>query len=596
MTDNEIKGYRKKIITFFLMSFLIPPPTWFALNWYEGTFTTPVLLHILTFPIIYIYIILFVGFSYWNISRKLNQLVHYVRSKRTDDDNLNAQKILKRLQVQFLIELLVYVIIGPVIVMESIRNDVDTVDYIVSWLSGPPLIFLYSSPFMIGYLLYLERLTTSLPFLDKFRAFTFAEKNIIIIGQNAVGAIFVTMIYAYHIAHKFRGSEDFLNILISGLAVTGGSSLLIMILNQILFLRLFAKPISNLRNSLLKLSAAEADLTASLALMSRDELGETAYAFNHFVETIREIVFDAKAVAATLMDTGNNMVQITRKFEDSAKSQMTAVEEISASMEEIGADVEGIAEFARTQSTDVKGLVDMLQDWGKITGRMDETIDSTVLITTETAVLAKKGNSTLEETERDINEIADSAERISQVVLLIEDIADKIELLSLNAAIEAARAGETGRGFAVVAQEVSKLAEMTSSSIKEISSLVEKNHSQVAKGVESMQDTAISISKIHEGISKISMNFQDLGNLMKEQVTLNNRVQTEAIEVNHKAQQISESTKEQRKNIESIMKSLSDISTVSGDISSGAEQITERAVENEDLARQLLKGVQRFYV
>jgi len=195
-----------------------------------------------------------------------------------------------------------------------------------------------------------------------------------------------------------------------------------------------------------------------------------------------------------------------------------------------------------------------------------------------------------------IQSISEKSEQIANIVTVISEIADQTNLLSLNASIEAARAGEHGRGFAVVAQEVSKLAERSASSAREIGKLVGDSEQNVTNGVKVAQGALSAMSAIIAGAQNTNQAIEafagHIGAQMRSIATV-----AEAIEsITEMSQSISAATEEQTTNARQVAQAVENVSDLTQQAATAAGQMSDGTVELTNLARQLKALVEQFNI
>ncbi|WP_374301341.1 methyl-accepting chemotaxis protein [Ferrovibrio sp.] len=232
--------------------------------------------------------------------------------------------------------------------------------------------------------------------------------------------------------------------------------------------------------------------------LSRDAAGNYKGAFASLAQAARDTVARLRDFAQRLAESAETVktasAEISSGSQDLAQrteSQAASIEETAASMHEITTTVKQNADNAQAASQLAVAARDSAQKGGSVVG------DAVAAVT----------------------QIEESAQKISDIVSLIDEIAFQTNLLALNASVEAARAGEAGKGFAVVAQEVRALAQRSANASKDIKALIAESNAQVKTGATLVNQTGASLTEIVSAIKKVSDIVAEIAAASREQAT-----------------------------------------------------------------------------
>ncbi|MCD5988221.1 methyl-accepting chemotaxis protein [Pseudomonas sp. CDFA 553] len=289
---------------------------------------------------------------------------------------------------------------------------------------------------------------------------------------------------------------------------------------------------------------ASGDLTHTITITRRDELGVLQQGIQRMGATLRDLISGIRDGVTQIASAAEELSAVTEQTSAGVNNQKIETDQVATAMQEMSATVHEVARNAEQASVAAANADTQARDGDKVVG---EAITQIEKLASE--VLRSSDAMTLLEQESD---------KIGKVMDVIKAVAEQTNLLALNAAIEAARAGEAGRGFAVVADEVRGLAQRTQQSTEEIESLIAglqngtRQVSQIMLGSRALTDNSVALTRkagtslesITQTVSSIQAMNQQIAAAAEQQSSVADEISRSIVNVRDVCEQTAEASEE----------------------------------------------------
>ena len=354
------------------------------------------------------------------------------------------------------------------------------------------------------------------------------------------------------------------NMITNGISI--GTLLIGVVLGGLLGLvtiRAISRPLDRMIGLLQRIARGEFN---SRVIIDRDD--EIGVALRHLQAMQAKLGFDhevSRFEAARRGRRAERVEQLVKSFDtevagmlNSVASQATELQTTARSMSDIS---EETARQSAAVSTASEQATASVQSVAASTEEMSNSIDEISRQVRESSRIAAEAVVQADATDSRIAELSRAAERIGDVVELINTIAGQTNLLALNATIEAARAGDAGKGFAVVAQEVKMLASQTAKATGEIGSQIAGMQSATRESVVAIKGIGTTIARISEIAATIAASVEQQGMATRE--------------IAGNVQQVAQGTTEVTSNITSVNMAAQQTGAAASQVLASASELSQ---------------------
>ncbi|MHC1744391.1 MAG: methyl-accepting chemotaxis protein [Syntrophobacteraceae bacterium] len=327
---------------------------------------------------------------------------------------------------------------------------------------------------------------------------------------------------------------------------------------------------------------ASGDMTKTLAIDQKDEIGELVTALNDMGASMRRMIADVSGGVQTLASSSTELSSISGHMASSVRSMSEKAGTVAAAAEESSTNTTSVAASMEQMTANLTSVAGATEQMSATVGEIASNSEKARAISSDATHQAEAVSAMMKELGR-------AAREIGQVTETITSISAQTNLLALNATIEAARAGAAGKGFAVVANEIKELAQQTAAATEDIKARI--------SGIQASTGGAIGdIEKISHVIREVGEIVATIAAAIEEQSVVTRDVASNIAQASNGVRDSNERVSQTAGVSQSIAEDIAQVNAALSDVNQGGEQVQVSAGELSRLAEQLKEQVGRFRV
>lgn len=327
---------------------------------------------------------------------------------------------------------------------------------------------------------------------------------------------------------------------------------------------------------------AEGDMTQSLDIDQKDEIGILAKALNEMARSLREIIKDINTGVVNVDSSANQLAAISNQMTAGAEETSSRSNQVATASEEMSANQNSIATAMEQATTNLNMVATAAEE-------MSATITEIAQNSTKAKDITNSAVTQSQKASDQIDELGKAADEINRVTEVITEISDQTNLLALNATIEAARAGEAGKGFAVVANEIKDLAKQTAEATLDIKTKIQ--------GIQSATDITVKeINQISKVIGDVDKIVETIAVAVEEQTATTREIAENVSQASVGVNEVNENVAQSSTVAEQIATDINSVSKNAQDMNDASAQVNDSAGTLSTTASSLKNMIEKFTV
>ncbi len=329
-------------------------------------------------------------------------------------------------------------------------------------------------------------------------------------------------------------------------------------------------------------SMAEGDLTKTMDVDQKDEIGVLARSLNAMAGNLRSMIMDIDKGVGSVENSSHQLAAIANQMSSGAEGMATRSNQVSLAADEMSVNQNSIASTMEKAAVNVNMVASAAEEMSVTINEIAQNSSKAKEVTTQAV------NQSAEASNR-VDELGKAANEIDNVTETITEISEQTNLLALNATIEAARAGEAGKGFAVVANEIKDLAKQTSEATLDI-----KNKIQDIQGATGI--TVREINEISNVISNVDQIVTTIAAAVEEQTATTKEIAENILQASEGITKVNDNVAQSTQASAEIAGDIAEVNNSANEMSEASSQVNESAQELSLVAQKLKGMMEKFIV